>query len=299
MDSHIKIPGKSVVRQFEAKLSEYFDHHYVIAVSNATTGIMGVFVALGITNSEVLSTPLTWPGSFSGIKMLRNNIKYCDIEEPTLTISPISIEKHISKRTKAVMTSDFLGYPCRLDEIKTVCDKNNIWLIHDAASSFGSFYNDKYSGYFSDVSIFSFGPNKTFTTGEGGAIVTRSKEIYEQLVYHLSHPDFQSKINEEINMLSFNTNINLFAAEFGLKTFQLQLSEIKRKQDEMHKSDLGIMKKNIGNRIVPNYYKIPVNREIIHANSLIYEDIPGELLMHKKSELKKITDKYGIVANFC
>lgn len=298
MDRKNEIPGKSVVRQFEARLSEYFDNHYVIAVSNATIGIMGVFMTLGITDSEVLSTPLTWPGSFSGIKLLSNNIKYCDIEEPTLTISPESIENKITKGTKAVLTSDFLGYPCRLDEIKTICDKNDIWLIHDAASSLGSIYKDKYSGYFSDVTIFSFGPNKPFTTGEGGAVITQSKEIYEQLVYHLTHPNFQSLVIEDINMFSLNTNINLLAAEFGLKTFNLQISMIKEKQNKIHNSKLVRKKNFFFYNTVPNYYKVLVNKEIVQNNSITLTELPEELFIDNNTELKKITEKYGITTNY-
>lgn len=220
----------SNTRQFEAMLSKHFDNAKVLTVCNATIGIMGTFFALGLSNSEIITTPLTWAGALSGLQMLQCDIKFAKIEEPSLTINPESILPLITPHTKAVFTADFLGYPCRLDAIKEICNEHNLILIHDAASSIGSTYNDFYSGKYADMSIFSFGRNKPFTTNEGGCIVTYSESIFEKLLYHLAHPERQDIQNNAINPLALNTGLNAFALDFGLAQFHHQIAKIQLHQ---------------------------------------------------------------------
>ena len=151
------IHGNSVTREFEYRISEYFDSKHALSVCNATTGIMGVFHALGLSNSEIITTPLTWAGAFSGPLMINCKLKFCDVESESLTINPDIIEALISPDTKAVFSADLLGYPAQLDKVKEICLKHNLLLIHDAASSFGSTYKGFYSGHFADATILSFG----------------------------------------------------------------------------------------------------------------------------------------------
>ena len=85
------------------------------------------------------------------------------------------IEKKISKRTKAILATHIYGYPIEIDKIKKICKKFNLILIEDAAEMLGHKYKGKFCGSYGDLSIFSFYSNKHITTGEGGAVLTRSK----------------------------------------------------------------------------------------------------------------------------
>ena len=69
------------------------------------------------------------------------------------------------------------GHPCKIEEIKEICDIWNITLVEDAAESLGSFYKDKHTGTFGKVSAFSFNGNKIITSGGGGVIVTDDEQI--------------------------------------------------------------------------------------------------------------------------
>jgi dTDP-4-amino-4,6-dideoxygalactose transaminase len=246
----------SNVRQFEAMLSKHFENDNVLTVCNATTGIMGVFYALGLSNSEVITTPLTWQGALSGLKMLQCHIKFAKIEEPSLTLAPESILPLITPNTKAVFTADFLGYPCKIDTIKDICIEHKLLLIHDAASSIGSTYKGSYSGKYADVSIFSFGRNKPLTTNEGGCIVTHSDEIFQKLLLHLAHPERQSIQANSINYDALNSNINTFAVEYGLAQFHHQMAKI-----NLHKNTVATELKKIMKQYTyfqnaqPNFYK--------------------------------------------
>ncbi len=246
----------SDTRQFEALLSKHFDNDNVLTVSNATTGIMGVFYALGLSNSEVITTPLTWQGALSGLKMLQCHIKFAKLEEPSLTINPESILPLITPKTKAIFSADFLGYPCRLDEIKDICIEHKLMLIHDAASSIGSAYKGSYSGKYADVNIYSFGRNKPFTTNEGGCIVTHSDEIFEKLLSHLAHPERQSIQSCGINPYAFNTTLNVFAVKYGLAQFEQKLAKILIHKKNVESALSKILEQNsYFINAKPNFYK--------------------------------------------
>lgn len=75
------------------------------------------------------------------------------------------------------------GHPCRIDEIKALCDEYNILLIEDAAESLGSLFKGRHTGTFGSVGIFSFNGNKTITTGGGGMLVTDDECIAERVRY--------------------------------------------------------------------------------------------------------------------
>lgn len=259
-------PGNTTIREFEYKLSDYYKTKYVLSVCNATIGILGVFYALGLNDCEIITTPLTWSGALSGPKMLNCSFRFCDVEPETLTINPDLLESKITKKTKAVFTADFLGYPAKLDKIKKICQKHNLLLIHDAASSFGSSYKGHFPGYFADVTITSFGQKKIFSIGEGGCIITRQKKHYEKLANLIMHPERQTKEFGFINPFALNTSINPFAAKLGIETMDKRIIEIenRRKKIEIRLQEMGL--NNLDMEFKPNYYKILISSQIPNLN---------------------------------
>lgn len=288
----------SNVRQFEAMLSMHFDDANVLTVCNATIGIMGVFYALGLANSEVITTPLTWQGALSGLKMLNCKIKFAKIEEPSLTLAPESILPLISHNTKAVFTADFLGYPCRLDEIKKICKEHSLFLIHDAASSMGSTYNGSYSGKYADISIYSFGRNKPFATNEGGCVVTHSNQIFEKLLLHLAHPERQSIQADALNFDAINTSLNAFAVEYGLAQFQHQLAKIKLHQNTVAFELAKVMKQHpYFQNAQPNFYKPFTCIEKVELKNHI--DLPFSPMTKELGLNPEIFNNYKIIQSLC
>jgi dTDP-4-amino-4,6-dideoxygalactose transaminase len=288
----------SNVRQFEANLSKHFENDNVLTVCNATTGIMGVFYALGLSNSEVITTPLTWQGALSGLKMLHCKIQYAKIEEPSLTLAPESIVPLITPHTKAVFTADFLGYPCRLDEIQKICKEHNLLLIHDAASSIGSNYKGSYSGKFADVSIYSFGRCKPFTTNEGGCIVTHSNEIFEKILLHLAHPERQSIQANSINYDALNSNLNAFAVEYGLAQFHHQMAKINLHKNAVATELKKIMKQHIYfQNAQPNFYKPFTCMAKDDLNNQL--DLPFSSMANDIGINKDAFNSYKIIQSLC
>lgn len=99
---------------------------------------------------------------------------FADIELETFCICPKSIEKNITKKTKAIIVVDIFGHPANYREISKIAKKYNLKIICDAAQSPGSKYVGKYSGTVGDIGGFSFNYHKHIHTGEGGVIVTNN-----------------------------------------------------------------------------------------------------------------------------
>ena len=285
----------SDVRIFESMLSSYFDNAYVKTVASGTSGILGAFYALGIKESEVICPPFTWPGALAPLHLLGNKIIFSGIEEPTLTMNPDTLEKLITPNTKAIFSADFGGYPGRLDDIAKICKKYNLILIHDAASSMGSTYKNKYSGYFADISIFSFGRNKPFTTGEGGVIVTRKESLYKKIIFHTAHPDRQIIELGKYNPVAINTELNPLGIKYGIETFRKQIKAIKDKQNMLQE----ILAGTLPQYIRPNMYMVFLKKDnpvIKRYKTIELYDFKRNFILDGK--IKNVVKKYIVKRSF-
>ncbi len=296
------IPGNSIVREFEQTIAGHCRSRHVLSVSNATTGIFGVFYALQLSGAEVITTPLTWPGAISGLVALKCKIRFCDVEPDTLTIDPHKLQSLVSRRTKAVLSADFLGYPAKLDRLKDICDRHKIWLIHDGSSSFGSLYQNRYSGHFADATVMSFGSKKLFTTGEGGCIVTNKVKLYERFVHFLSHPERQDIETGVVNPFAFNARINPLAASYGLDTFQEQLEKIRQRQGRIEEWLVSKGLTTPNRMIKPNYFRVmvtPKQRDSLpEAQRAQTADLPFRSLIYQEPAFLEFSRWKGQRCNF-
>ena len=179
------------VTQFEKTICEITGAKYCVSVSNATAGLHIAVAALGLeTGAEGITTPNTFLASSNC--MVYNNVKpvFADINPVSYNIDPVEIEKHITSKTKLLIPVHFAGLPCEMDKISAIAKKNNLHVIEDAAHAIGSQYADgSYVGNckYSDMTVFSFHPVKTITTGEGGAVTTNDEKLYQKLLMLRSH----------------------------------------------------------------------------------------------------------------
>jgi len=179
------------VTQFEQDICKLTGAKYCVSVSNATAGLHIAVAALQLPEgSEGITTPITFLASSNCMVYCNVRPVFADIDERTYDISPKEIEKHISKKTKLIIPVHFAGLPCDMVSISEIAKKNNLHIIEDAAHAIGSLYSDgtpvgncKYS----DMTVFSFHPVKTITTGEGGAVTTNSEVLYKKLLKLRSH----------------------------------------------------------------------------------------------------------------
>lgn len=176
------------VTKLEEMLCKYTGAKYAVAVSNGTAALHCACLAAGIgPGDEVITTPITFAASANCAVYCGAKPVFADIDPETYNIDPQSIRKHITDRTKAIVAVDFTGQPVKVDEIREICRGFDLVFIEDAAHSIGSKYDGHMVGSLADITTFSFHPVKTITGGEGGAVLTNRKDLYEKIVLAHTH----------------------------------------------------------------------------------------------------------------
>ena len=176
------------VETFEAEFAKYHDRSYALMTPNCTTALHLLLAGLDIgEGDEVIAPDCTWVGSVACITYQRAATVFADIDPIHWCLTPESIESAITPRTKAVIVVDLFGNMPDWDGIREVCDKNNIYMIEDAAEAIGSKYKDTRAGKFGVGSTFSFHRTKTITTGEGGILLLDDEELFQRCKFLRDH----------------------------------------------------------------------------------------------------------------
>lgn len=176
------------IGELEQKLCEVTGAKYAVAIANGTAALHVACMAAGVgEGDEVITTPITFAASANCALYCGAKPVFADINPDTYNIDPDDIERKITDKTKAVVAVDFTGQAVEIDRIREICNKHNLIFIEDGAHSIGTKYKDKAVGSLADMTTFSFHPVKTITGGEGGAIMTNDKELYDRLVLYRAH----------------------------------------------------------------------------------------------------------------
>ena len=190
------------VDKFELKIAEYTGSKYAVATTNGTAAL---HIALLISDvnkgDEVITQPLTFVATCNAISYCGGMPIFVDVDKETMGLSPDSlnnflkeyaiiknnqcINKKTGKKIKACVPMHTFGHPCKIDDIKLICENYHIKLIEDASQSVGSFFRGQHTGTFGSVGVFSFNGNKIITGGGGGCIVTDDKVLADK-AKHLS-----------------------------------------------------------------------------------------------------------------
>jgi UDP-4-amino-4,6-dideoxy-N-acetyl-beta-L-altrosamine transaminase len=176
------------IEEFEQAVANYTGAKYAVAVANGTAALHIACLAAGITEGdEVITSPITFAASSNCVLYCGGKPVFADIEMDSYNINPLEIEKLITDKTKAIIPVHFTGQPCDMEEITRIARKHNLIVIEDAAHALGATYGEKKIGCISDMTILSFHPVKHITTGEGGMILTNSKELYQRMKLFCTH----------------------------------------------------------------------------------------------------------------
>ena len=170
------------ISKFEKAFSNYIQVKNSFSVSSNSLGLYIALKSLPLKKGgEIIMPAYNFWAVPNTALLLGIKPVFCDIDKDTFNISPSLIEKHITKNTKAILITHMFGQPCEIKKIKKITQKHNIHLIEDCALSCGAEYNNKKTGSFGDVSVFSFNPYKNLTTFGGGMVSTDNKEIGEKI----------------------------------------------------------------------------------------------------------------------
>lgn len=235
-------------KKFEEKFSAFLGGGVQsIAVNSATMGMQIALEGLGITKEdEVITTPYTFSATAMVCVHLGAKPVFVDICPRTLNIDVDKIEAAITPQTKAILPVHIAGHPCEMDQILSLASRYNLKVVEDAAHAFPTTYNNKLIGTLdSDATVFSFYATKTMTTGEGGMIVTKNKDLIEfskrMRLHGISRDVFDrytakgAKWYYEITAPGYKCNLTDLASSIGLCQLEKAQNFQKRRQDIAHK----------------------------------------------------------------
>ncbi len=231
---------------FESNFAKFVGSKYAVALTSGTAGLHLTLMALGIKeNDEIITPSFTFISTINMITLLGGKPKFVDIHPSTWNVDENLIEAAITPRTKAIIPVHFSGLPCHMQKIRYIAKKYNLYLIEDTAHAIGSYYNNHHVGHYSDISIYSFHPNKAMTTGEGGMVTTNKKYLAEQIRPRLFHGISKmawerKRAGYDIRMPGFKYNMMDLQASMGLHQLKRvsQFVEQRRRLSEIYTREL-------------------------------------------------------------
>ena len=153
-----------------------------MALNSCTNALFLSLLALGITkDDEVIVPTLTFAATAQVVEWIGATLKLCDIDKNTLNIDTKHLKTLITPKTKAIIVVHIAGYPCEMDEILNIAKEHHLKVIEDSAHAIGTKYNNKKIGNFSDITCFSFYATKNLAMGEGGAAVSKDKDLIQKI----------------------------------------------------------------------------------------------------------------------
>jgi len=185
--------------ELEKMVSEKTGVKHCVVFNSGTSALHALMIAYGFKkNDEIIVPSFTFIATVNAALFVNSTPKFAEIEEESYGLDPVDVFAKINKNTKAIIPVHYAGKICKINEISKIAKEKKLILIEDAAEAFGSKLNNKMAGSFGDSSVLSFAWNKVITSGEGGAAVTNSKEIFEKLLLIRSH----GRIDKESYFLS-------------------------------------------------------------------------------------------------
>lgn len=215
-----RVTGTKVI-EFEKKFAEFQGVDYCLGVTNGTHALELCLMALEIgKGDEVIVPAMTFIST--GLSILECNATpvLVDVDADTYCMTPESFEAAITNKTKAVIPVHMAGHACDMAKICEIAKKHDIYVIEDAAHGHGGECDGKRIGSFGDAAIFSFQNGKLMTSGEGGALVTRHKKVYEKsyLIQDVGRPR-NDKIYQHV-VMGQNFRMSEFQAAILLAQIQ-------------------------------------------------------------------------------
>ena len=176
-----RIQAGSRVPELEKRFAELQGAKQCVVVGSGTQALHTSLEALGIgAGDEVITSPLTDPGTISAILSARALPVMADLDRDSFQNDPDDMERRITENTKVLMPVHIGGTPCHLERVMEIAKKHNLIVIEDACQGHMAEYQGKKLGTIGKLGCFSFQSSKTISCGEGGAIVGDDEELMDK-----------------------------------------------------------------------------------------------------------------------
>ncbi|TPN87873.1 LegC family aminotransferase [Aquimarina algicola] len=289
------------VDQFEEQIAKYTGAKYAIATSNGTAALHIALLMSGVEqNDEVITQPLTFIATVNAMSYIGAYPVFIDVDKETLGLSPEKLEDFLSKNTeiidgvcvnkitkrkiKAVVPMHTFGFPCKIDQIVSVCKRYNIAVVEDAAESLGSYYKNTHTGTFGSIGTFSFNGNKTITTGGGGMVITNDEVIAKKAKHITTTAKIPHAWDYEHDMIGYNYRLPNINAALGCAQMEELEKILTRKRELSNRYELFFKNKSI------TYIKEPENSSSNYwLNAVLFENLD------ERNNFLKQTNEKGVM----
>lgn len=237
-----------VTAELEKACREYIGCKHAIAVTSCTTGLEMALRCINIgPGDEVIVPDYTYPATADVVAMVGAKTVIVDVNPETMLIDYDTLDKAVSKKTKAIIPVSLFGNPLDYDIINTIKKKHNISVIEDAACALGSEYKGTKTGNLADISVFSFHPRKFITTGEGGMITTNNDQ-WAAWFYSYKHFGIKQDASREgIIFEQIGTNYKLSNVLSAIGLIQMKhIQELLEKRISLSRKYIDLLKNIAG-----------------------------------------------------
>ena len=227
-----KMSMGSVTEEFEHRMGETLDVPYVVATSSGSIALLMSMMALGIeAGDEVIIPNRTWIATAHAPMILGAKPVLVDVLPDRPIMDTSLIKEKISSRTKAIIPVQLCGCAVNMEEVWEIAKEYNFAVVEDTAQGLFSKYNGTYMGTQSEIGCFSMAVSKLVSTGQGGFVVTRNKELYEQMKLMRTHGVANVNAATPFTRMGFNFRYTDIHASIGL----VQLDKVNERIESLKK----------------------------------------------------------------
>ena len=275
---------------FEDEFARYFNIGYAVAASSGTAVIHTALASVGVGwQDEVITSPITDMGSIIAIVAQGALPVFADVDPRSYNMSPESVEKAITGRTRAILLVHLAGLSCDMEAICELAEKCGVAVVEDCAQSWQAQHKGRFVGTFGQVGCFSLNGYKHISTGDGGMAVTRDEELARRM--RLFVDKAYDRVKEVRNPEVFGMNYRMTELQAAVGRIQLKKlsSIIQRRQKSAGKLLAGL--DSTPGLILPLepegcthswwYFVIRADREVVRASTeqitetLVAEGVPA------------------------
>ncbi|MBV1870877.1 MAG: DegT/DnrJ/EryC1/StrS family aminotransferase [Gammaproteobacteria bacterium] len=265
--------------RFEKTFAEYISVKHAISLPSCTSAIHLSLLSQGIgPGDEVIVPDITWIASAAPISYVGATPIFSDIDPKTWCIDTNSIESLITKKTKAIIPVGLYGSMPDMPKILEIAHRNKLFVIEDAAESFGSKLRNQQAGSFGHTGVFSFHGSKTMTTGEGGMLVTNDDDIAARVAFLRDHGRSPGDTRFQNTEIAYKYKMSNLQAAIGL-------AQVERAEEL-------IMKKR---EIYSWYFELLKNESSISLNSDVIDGRNSFWMSTAVIDSKKKCNKFHLI----
>lgn len=266
------------IPEFEKKITEHIGSKYAITFNSGTSALHGIMIALDIKEGDEVIVPgFSFIATANAPLFVGAKPVFADIDEVTYGLDIEDVRNKITNKTKAIIPMHYGGVVCGdIEKLRELCKEKKIYLIEDAAESFGASLNNQKAGTFGIAGMFSFCQTKVFTTGEGGCVVTDSEEIANKLELLRNHSR-----RDKFGNLGYGWRIPDCLAALGISQLKKvdEVIKTRREKADYYRKEL----KGVGDVFTPDF-----SEEMFH----VYQEF--HIRTPRRDELKQYLTERGV-----